>query len=166
MSKLFEHPVVYNDIKNSNTNPLSLISNIISFKRLFKSQILLRPFIFSSFNITLANFYKISSEEILVVHDELDLNPGIARLKSGGGHGGHNGIRDMVNHLSSRDFLRLRIGIGHPGHKDAVTRYVLSRSPKAQREEIDGALDRAERVLPLVLEGRLQEAMTRLHTQP
>ena len=61
----------------------------------------------------------------------------------------------MVNHLSSRDFLRLRIGIGHPGHKDAVTRYVLSRSPKAQREEIDGALDRAERVLPLVLEGRL-----------
>jgi PTH1 family peptidyl-tRNA hydrolase len=113
----------------------------------------------------LVDFYKIEPEHILVAYDELDLPPGIARLKSGGGHGGHNGIRDMIRHLGSPDFLRLRIGIGHPGNKDAVTRYVLSRSPAEQRSEIDGAIDQALDVMPLVLGGRLQEAMTRLHTQ-
>jgi PTH1 family peptidyl-tRNA hydrolase len=114
----------------------------------------------------LVDFYQIPPEHILVAYDELDLPPGVARLKSGGGHGGHNGIRDMIRHLGSPDFLRLRLGIGHPGNRDAVTRYVLSRSPAAQRAEIDGAIDRAVEVMPLVLGGRLQDAMTRLHTQP
>ncbi len=114
----------------------------------------------------LVDFYKIAPNNILVAYDELDLPPGVARLKEGGGHGGHNGIRDMIRHLGTPDFLRLRIGIGHPGNKDAVTRYVLSRSPADQRTEINGAIDRALDVMPLVLEGRLQDAMTRLHTQP
>jgi PTH1 family peptidyl-tRNA hydrolase len=72
----------------------------------------------------------------------------------------------MIRHLGSPDFLRLRLGIGHPGNKDAVTRYVLSRSPAEQRAEIDGAIERAVDVMPLVLGGRIQDAMTRLHTQP
>lgn len=113
----------------------------------------------------LVDFYKMTPEQILVAYDELDLPPGVARLKSGGGHGGHNGIRDMIRHLGTPAFDRLRIGIGHPGNKDAVTRYVLGRSPTAQRAEIDTAIDRAVDVLPLVLDGRLQDAMTRLHTQ-
>ena len=114
----------------------------------------------------LVDFYKITPNNILVAYDELDLPPGVARLKAGGGHGGHNGIRDMIRHLGTPEFLRLRIGIGHPGNKDAVTRYVLSRVPAGQRAEIDSAIDRALDVMPLVLEGRLQDAMTRLHTQP
>ena len=112
------------------------------------------------------DYYGVPVQSVLVAYDELDLPPGTVRLKEGGGHGGHNGIRDMVNHLSSRDFLRLRIGIGHPGHKDAVTRYVLSRSPADQRGQIDAAIDRALDVMPLVAAGRLQDAMTALHTQP
>lgn len=114
----------------------------------------------------LVDYYEIAPAHILVAYDELDLPPGVARLKEGGGHGGHNGIRDMIRHLGDPGFLRLRIGIGHPGNKDAVTRYVLSRSPASQRAEIDGAIDRALAVMPLVLGGRLQDAMTRLHTQP
>ena len=88
----------------------------------------------------LVDYYEIAADQILVAYDELDLPPGVARLKAGGGHGGHNGIRDMIRHLGTPDFLRLRIGIGHPGNKDAVTRYVLSRSPAAQRVEIDGSI--------------------------
>ena len=114
----------------------------------------------------LVDFYRSATDHILVAYAELDLPPGVARLKDGGGHGGHNGIRDMLRHLGDPGFLRLRIGIGHPGNKDAVTRYVLSRSPAGQRAEIDGAIDRAVEVMPLVLDGRLQDAMTRLHTQP
>lgn len=114
----------------------------------------------------LADYYDVPATNLLVAYDELDLPPGTARLKEGGGHGGHNGIRDIVRHLDNPGFLRLRIGIGHPGHRDAVTRYVLSRSPVGQRAEIDRSIDRALDVMPLVLENRLQEAMTALHTQP
>jgi len=113
----------------------------------------------------LVDYYQVDPGDLFVAYDELDLPPGTARLKEGGGHGGHNGLRDICRHLGTPDFLRLRIGIGHPGHKDAVTRYVLGRSPAAQREEIDGAIDRALAVLPRVLEGRVQEAMTALHTR-
>ncbi|MEE4172838.1 MAG: aminoacyl-tRNA hydrolase [Xanthomonadales bacterium] len=113
----------------------------------------------------LVDFYRIAPEHILVAYDELDLPPGVARLKTGGGHGGHNGIRDMIRHLGTPEFHRLRIGIGHPGNKDAVTRYVLGRSPAGQRSEIDAAIDRAVDVMPLVIGGRMQDAMTRLHTQ-
>ncbi|MBT8061088.1 MAG: aminoacyl-tRNA hydrolase [Gammaproteobacteria bacterium] len=112
----------------------------------------------------LLDYYKIAADKMLVAYDDLDLPPGVIRLKQGGGHGGHNGLRDIFNHVENRDFLRLRIGIGHPGHKDAVTRYVLGRSPKQVREVVDTAIARAVAALPLVLDGRVQEAMTRLHS--
>jgi PTH1 family peptidyl-tRNA hydrolase len=93
----------------------------------------------------LARFYKIPTEEILVVHDELDLAPGTVRLKEGGGHGGHNGLRDIMNKLGSRDFMRLRIGIGHPGQAPQVESYVLKKAPKAEQQQIDDAIDAALR---------------------
>lgn len=113
----------------------------------------------------LVDYYDIAPANLLVAYDELDLPPGTARLKEGGGHGGHNGIRDICRHLGDPGFLRLRIGIGHPGNKDAVTRYVLGRSPADQRADIDAAIGRAVDVMPLVLAGRLQDAMTALHTR-
>jgi PTH1 family peptidyl-tRNA hydrolase len=112
------------------------------------------------------DYYKVSSENMLIAYDELDLPPGVVRLKLGGGHGGHNGLRDIFQHVSDREFLRLRIGIGHPGHKSAVTRYVLGRSPKQVRDVVDTAINRAVSVIPMVLQGRTQEAMTTLHTDP
>ena len=110
------------------------------------------------------DYYKVAAENMLVAYDELDLPPGTVRLKAGGGHGGHNGLRDIFRHVPDTGFLRLRIGIGHPGHKSAVTRYVLGRSPKQVRAVIDRAIENAVSVLPLVLEGRVQDAMTSLHT--
>ena len=110
------------------------------------------------------DYYKTRAEQILVVYDELDLPPGMARLKQGGGHGGHNGLRDIFRHTVDHDFLRLRIGIGHPGARDAVTGYVLSRAPAAQerliRESISDAID----VMPRVLRGDVAGAMKELHT--
>ncbi len=91
-----------------------------------------------------ARFFKIDPARILVAHDELDLPPGHIRLKKGGGHGGHNGLRDSLEKLSSSDFWRLRIGIGHPGHKSAVTGYVLKRAP-ADQQRLDG---RSHRTCP------------------
>jgi PTH1 family peptidyl-tRNA hydrolase len=114
----------------------------------------------------LSDYYDIAPARILIAYDELDLPVGAVRLKQAGGHGGHNGVRDSTRHLGVPDFLRLRIGIGHPGHKDAVTGYVLGRCPAQDRAEIDAAIERAVDVLPLVLDGRLQEAMTALHTKP
>jgi len=110
------------------------------------------------------DFYRVPSERLLVAYDELDLPVGAARLKQGGGHGGHNGLRDIFRHLDNTDFLRLRIGIGHPGHKDAVTGYVLGRAPAEDRTAIDGQIARAVDVLPMVLAGRFQAAQTALHT--
>lgn len=111
----------------------------------------------------LARFYKIPPSSILVVHDELDLPPGAARLKQGGGHGGHNGLRDIVSQLGSRDFLRLRLGIGHPGNSREVVNYVLGRPVAAEREAILAARDTAVSVMPQVLAGELQQAMNTLH---
>lgn len=110
------------------------------------------------------DFYRVPSERLLVAYDELDLPVGVARLKQGGGHGGHNGLRDMFRHLEDQDFLRLRIGIGHPGHKDAVTGYVLGRAPAEDRAAIDAQIRRAVDVLPMVLAGRLSDAQKVLHT--
>jgi PTH1 family peptidyl-tRNA hydrolase len=110
------------------------------------------------------DYYKIKPIDMLVAYDELDLPPGVARLKQGGGHGGHNGMRDIFQHVQERDFLRMRIGIGHPGHKSAVTRYVLGRAPAQVRDVVDTAISRSISVLPLILEFRIQEAMTALHT--
>ena len=112
----------------------------------------------------LARFYKIPLEQILVVHDELDLAPGVVRLKKGGGHGGHNGLRDIVSAMGGKDFYRARIGIGHPGHKDAVTDYVLSRPYKAEQAAIEQGLDELERHWPLIQAGEMQSAMQAIHS--
>ncbi len=111
----------------------------------------------------LARFYRIEPEHILVVHDELDLPPGTARLKRGGGHGGHNGLRDIVQHLGSKDFLRLRLGIGHPGHSKQVANYVLKNPSATDQSVIEQAMQGALEVLPLVLSGELNKAMNTLH---
>jgi PTH1 family peptidyl-tRNA hydrolase len=112
----------------------------------------------------LARFFKIAPEEVLVAHDELDLPPGEIKLKQGGGHGGHNGLRDIHAQLGSSDYWRLRIGIGHPGVKTEVMNYVLGRPPAAQREAIEAALARATGVLDTLLAGEMARATSALHT--
>jgi PTH1 family peptidyl-tRNA hydrolase len=113
---------------------------------------------------TLAAFYRIQRPAILVVHDDLDLPPGTVRLKLGGGHGGHNGLRDLIPSLGGNDFLRLRIGIGHPGHRDDVVGYVLKSAVQEERVAIEAAIEAALRVLPDVVAGNLEAAMKELHT--
>lgn len=110
------------------------------------------------------DYYKIPSPNLLVAYDELDLPAGTARLKLGGGHGGHNGMRDIFRHLSDPGFMRLRIGIGHPGFKDAVTAYVLSRAPADQELKIMQSIGNAVAVMPDVLSGQLSKATKELHT--
>ena len=112
----------------------------------------------------LAQFYKIEPAEIMVVHDELDLPPGVARLKTGGGHGGHNGLKDIIAHLGSKDFWRLRIGIGHPGEGADVANFVLTDPRREEREPIDEAMQRALDVAHLVIEGKTEAAMLKLHS--
>jgi PTH1 family peptidyl-tRNA hydrolase len=113
----------------------------------------------------IAQFYKILPSEILVVHDELDLQPGIARLKMGGGHGGHNGLKDIIAHLGTKDFWRLRIGIGHPGDRAEVVNYVLNDPRTDERELIDEAMQHSLHVAHLVIEGKPEAAMLKLHTR-
>lgn len=112
----------------------------------------------------LAGFYRIPVESILVVHDEIDLEPGIVRLKQGGGHGGHNGLRDIIAALGSKEFYRLRLGVGHPGHSDDVVDYVLRKPRLEERQEVDRAMAKALRWLPEILSNQIQRAMTGLHT--
>jgi len=114
---------------------------------------------------SLAGYFRIAPQEILVAHDELDLPPGDVRLKCGGGHGGHNGLRDIMNALGSRDFLRLRIGIDHPGQQAEVVNYVLGRPSQGDRQAILEAVERAIDCLDDLLPGRLQKVMNRLHTR-
>jgi PTH1 family peptidyl-tRNA hydrolase len=110
------------------------------------------------------DYYGVGASQLLVAYDELDLPPGVARLKQGGGHGGHNGLRDIFRHTADHDFLRLRIGIGHPGSKDAVTAYVLSRAPAEQERQIRESIEEAIEALPLLLAGDAPAAMKQLHT--
>ncbi|GAA4870866.1 aminoacyl-tRNA hydrolase [Luteimonas vadosa] len=130
---------------------------------------LLKPSTFmnlSGKSVTAAlRFWKVEPEQALLAHDELDLTPGVARLKFDGGHGGQNGLRDTMRLLGHGRFHRLRIGIGHPGHKDRVTGWVLGRACAADDILIDRAIDDAIDVLPLAVEGNFDEAMKRLHTQ-
>jgi PTH1 family peptidyl-tRNA hydrolase len=114
----------------------------------------------------LARFFKIAPEEILVVHDELDLAPGEMKLKQGGGNGGHNGLKDIQAQLGSADFWRLRLGIGHPGHKDAVAGYVLRRAPAAEREALQDCIDKSLQALPLLLGGSMDRALQKIHAKP
>lgn len=113
----------------------------------------------------LARFYKIPLENVLVAHDELDLDPGTARLKQGGGHGGHNGLRDIVAQMGGKDFMRLRIGIGHPGNSKQVSNFVLSRAGATEQRAIDESIDKAVAVLPQIVSGEFQKAMNELHTR-
>lgn len=115
---------------------------------------------------SLANFFRIKPEEILVAHDELDMPSGVAKLKQGGGHGGHNGLRDIIASLGNQNnFLRLRLGIGHPGHSSQVSNYVLSRAPRTEQEQLASSIDFALGVLPDLLDGNLSRAMQQLHSQ-
>lgn len=109
------------------------------------------------------SFYKILPEEILVVHDDLDLSPGSVKLKTGGGHAGHNGLRDIIACLQTKDFHRLRIGIGHPGNRELVVDYVLGKPKLEERNLIDEAILRSLNVLPLIISGDLGQAMQKLH---
>ncbi len=112
-----------------------------------------------------AKFYKIPAQEILVVHDELDLPPGVARLKQGGGVSGHNGLKDIAAHLGTQDFWRLRIGIGHPGEKSLVVDYVLDSPRKEEAKLIEQAIHQSLEIWPLIADGKHQAAMLRLHTK-
>ncbi len=111
---------------------------------------------------SLAGFHKIGSETILVAHDELDFPPGVARLKQGGGAGGHNGLRDVMARLGE-NFWRLRIGIGHPGDRSTVLDYVLGRPPQAEAGLIRAAMSAAADVIPIMLLEGAEKAMNRLH---
>ena len=109
-------------------------------------------------------YWKIEPEQMLVVHDDLDLDPGTARLKLDGGHGGQNGLRDLIAHIGHGKFHRLRLGIGHPGHRDRVTSWVLGRASAADEDAIIDAIARSLDVLPLAVAGDFNEAMKKLHT--
>lgn len=112
----------------------------------------------------LANFYRIKPEEILVAHDELDLPPGVAKIKQGGGHGGHNGLKDIIANLSnSNNFYRIRIGIGHPGHKDLVANYVLGKPAPQDQEKIDTTVDEASRCVEVLFKEGIVKATNRLN---
>lgn len=124
--------------------------------------------------VALARFYKVMPDEILVVHDELDLPPGAVKLKLGGGSGGHNGLKDIAAHLTSQQFWRLRLGIGHPrnllpsgsassGQHD-VANFVLKAPRKEEQEQIDRAIDQSLDALPDLIAGNAEKAMMRLHT--
>lgn len=114
--------------------------------------------------LALMQFYKIALASVLVVHDELDLPVGVARLKQGGGHGGHNGLRDITNRCGGNGFQRLRLGIGHPGDKSRVTNHVLTRVSSEDQQAIEHAMADAMDVLPLVIDGEFPKAMNKLHS--
>jgi PTH1 family peptidyl-tRNA hydrolase len=110
------------------------------------------------------DYYRLRPRHLLVAHDEIDLPPGTVRLKQGGGHGGHNGIRDVIRHCGA-DFMRLRLGVGHPGDKDLVTGYVLKRGSSATERAIEDNVDDALAVIPTLVSEGLNAAMKALHTK-
>ncbi len=112
-----------------------------------------------------ARFFKIPVPQMLIAHDDLDLAPGTVRLKVGGGHGGHNGLRDIIHHLGSQDFVRLRIGIGHPGTGSQVTNYVLSPPSADEGAVILDAIEAARRELANIVRGEFQQVMNVLHAR-
>ena len=113
---------------------------------------------------SMAKFYRISPEEILVAHDELDMLPGVAKFKLGGGHGGHNGLKDIIAQLgNNKNFYRLRIGIGHPGDRNKVSNYVLSKAPMSEQHLIDQSIDEAIRCTEILANSGIEKAMNQLH---
>ena len=113
----------------------------------------------------LANYYKITPAQILVIHDELDLPPETAKLKKGGGHGGHNGLKDIAAVLGTPDFWRLRLGIGHPGDRNEVINFVLKAPLKDEQTAINRCIDDSVNILPQLLSGDFENAMLKLHTK-
>ncbi len=113
----------------------------------------------------LANYYKISPAEILVIHDELDLPAGSIKMKFGGGHGGHNGLRDIHSALGTADYWRLRVGIGHPGSKNEVVNFVLKAPTKDEQHAIDDSIYDSSKLVDLMLKGEFDSAMLKLHTK-
>jgi len=112
----------------------------------------------------LLDYYRIPPAELLIVHDEIDLPPGTVRLKQGGGHGGHNGIRDVIQHCG-KDFMRLRVGVGHPGEKDKVTGHVLRKASSDIDPLLQRSVDEAADIIPVLIDKGLNEAMKELHTR-
>jgi peptidyl-tRNA hydrolase, PTH1 family len=110
------------------------------------------------------DYYRHTVDELLVAHDEIDLPPGTTRLKKGGGHGGHNGLRDIIRHCGA-EFVRLRLGVGHPGEKSQVTNYVLKRGPADVERAIEENIDEAMAVMPILIDDGLNAAMKALHTR-
>lgn len=114
----------------------------------------------------ISSFYRFSPESILVAHDELDLNPGTIRLKKGGGHGGHNGLKDIITKLgNNKNFNRLRVGIGHPGNPAEVSNFVLKKAPESEYELIRNSIDEAVRAMSDIANGEWDKAMKNLHTE-
>ena len=113
----------------------------------------------------LAHYYKILPSQILVIHDELDLPPETVKLKKGGGHGGHNGLKDITAALGTADFWRLRLGIGHPGERHEVVNFVLKAPLKDEQTAIDGCIDKSLSIVPQLLNGDFENAMLKLHTK-
>jgi PTH1 family peptidyl-tRNA hydrolase len=114
----------------------------------------------------LAHFYRIAPGEMLVVHDELDLPPGRAQLRFGGGLGGHNGLKSLTSHLGTQDYWRLRVGIGHPGDRSEVVSYVLKPPRKEERGDIDATIDRALLAWPQLAKGDFNAAMQKINAKP
>jgi PTH1 family peptidyl-tRNA hydrolase len=113
----------------------------------------------------ISSYYKIAPDAILIAHDDIDLEAGDIRLKFDGGHGGHNGLRDIIQHLNTNQFYRLRIGVGHPRNSKEVVDYVLHPPKKIEREQIQNALQKADEIIPLLIDGQFQKAMQKLHTE-
>lgn len=131
--------------------------------------LLLKPMLFmnrSGLSVaSVANFYRLVPAAVMIAHDEIDLPPGTLRIKQGGGHGGHNGLRDILPALGSPDFWRLRIGVGHPGHRDQVVNYVLARAGATEQRLLDEAINDAVDAFPLLLAGEIGKAQQTLHSR-
>jgi len=156
----------------SNNSPLKLDSKFLGLVgKLSNSNDtwLLKPNTFMNASgkavAALANYYKILPEQILVIHDELDLPAGTVKLKKAGGHGGHNGLKDIAAALGTPAFWRLRLGIGHPGDRNEVVNFVLKAPTKDEQSALDGAIDKSLTILPQLLSGDFEQAMLKLHSK-
>lgn len=152
------------------TNPMLLESKFYGHvAKLNGGQWLLKPNTFMNASgkavAAICHFYKIPADAVLVVHDELDLPAGTAKLKKGGGHGGHNGLKDINAALGTPEYWRLRIGIGHPGEKSEVVNYVLKAPSKEEQAAIDESIHQSKQVLNDILNGEFESAMLKLHTK-
>ena len=156
--------------ENLNFKSESKFHGLVTRGQVFSHEIfLLKPQTFMNLSgravCAIAQFYKISPGEILVVLDELDLQPGVARLKMGGGHGGHNGLKDIIAQLGTKDFWRLRLGIGHPGDRAEVVNFVLNNPRREERDLIGEAMQHSLHIVSLLIEGKMEAAMLKLHTK-